>query len=326
MANRVHASTSRRRDRRRPRTSRARPVPAAANAAIEPTAPSDANIGWRRIIAIAIDPKRLTTAPVTPHPPTTDSVGGDGGMIGATGSPALSRRPRRTGRRQGSPAEPPVATASAAGRSATSRRLAPSSTVTWCGTAVGPSTGPSPTMIGTLPASWRIVTAPSAPTSSTAWCGSTCGSVRRTAAPGGPADEVPSWTEADRAPDCGSGDLDDGHERLLWRRVDATHPADPVDAAPGSQMGPGERRCRVDLDAVDRHAGRRVDAERAREFADGCGVGVGPQLGGQTVGSGDHEARWTTEMHDDLWVGRPPLRKASSTRRIGPRGSGELVL
>ncbi len=72
----------------------ARPVPAAANAAIEPTAPSNANIGWRRTIAIAIDPKRLTTAPVTPHPPTTDSVGGDGGMIGATGSPALSRRPR----------------------------------------------------------------------------------------------------------------------------------------------------------------------------------------------------------------------------------------
>ena len=29
---------------------------------------------------------RLTTAPVTPHPPTTDSAGGDGGMIGATGS------------------------------------------------------------------------------------------------------------------------------------------------------------------------------------------------------------------------------------------------
>ncbi len=304
---------------------RARPVPAAANAAIDPTAPSNANIGWRRTIAIATDPNEADDG--AGHPPSADHRLGwwrrrhercDGIGNGATrpaqhrAPPGIARRPtgrdgiglgRWSGHQQTAGAELDRHVVTDRGRPVDR--------------ALTDDDGHSP---GELEDRHRAVGADveHRMVRLDVRIGETDRGAR------GAPDEVPSRAEADRVPDGGSGDLDNRHQRRSRRVEVATHPGDPVDAAPGPQLRPAERHRRVDLDAVDGHAGRRVDAEGARELADRGRARVRPQLGGPTVGSGHHEARWSTEMHDDLWVDRPPLRKASVARARCCETSGEL--
>ena len=284
-----------------------RPVPAAAIEAIAPTAPSSANTGWRRTRAITIDPSRLTAAPVTPHPPTAESVGGGGGMAAATGPgpaaprPAQHRAPPRVARQPahreryvlwGWCRDQKAAGAELDRHVVTQRRRPIDRDVT------DDDGHPA----GELEDRHRAVHADvehGVMRLDVRVCETHRG------APGA-ADEVAAGTEAYRRTDGRPGDLDDHHQRgqRCPRRFDgARRTGEPVDSAPGSDARPDKCRRRVDLDAVDHHTARRVDADGTGELANGHRDRIRPQLVGAAVGSGHDEACWSTESHADP-VGR----------------------
>jgi hypothetical protein len=126
----------------------------------------------------------------------------------------------------------------------------------------------------------------------------------------GATDEVATGTEADGRTDGRSGDMDDHHQPRGRGVVGAMRAGDLPDQAPGSDARPGECRRRVDLDTVDHHPGRRVESDGTGELANRHRARIRPQLVGVAVGAGNNEARWSTTMHDDLWVDRLSVRKA----------------
>jgi hypothetical protein len=123
--------------------------------------------------------------------------------------------------------------------------------------------------------------------------------------------------EPDRRTDRRAGHLDDGLQRSRrGRRIGRVWAVTTGDPTPGPDAAPHQRHRRVDQDAVDRHAGCGVEADDPRQLAHRRRVRVRPQFVGGTPGSGHDEARWSIEVHTDLWVEWARRRKRETLRAV----------
>jgi hypothetical protein len=120
----------------------------------------------------------------------------------------------------------------------------------------------------------------------------------------GPADEVSTGPQPDRRTDGRAGHLDDGPQNSNRGRIGRACAVTAGDHTPGPDAGPRQRHRGVDHHAVDRHAGCRVEAGDPSQLTHRRRVRVGPQFVGGSPRSGHDEARWSIEMHNDLWVER----------------------
>jgi hypothetical protein len=136
--------------------------------------------------------------------------------------------------------------------------------------------------------------------------GETDGSARRTA------DEVSTGAEPDRWTDGRTGHLNDGLQHVGRGRIGRGCAVTAGDPTAGPDAGPRQRHRGVDHDAVDRHAASRVDADDPRQLPHRRRVRVGPQFVGGTTWCGNDEARWSIEVHTDLWVEWARRRKRAT--------------